>query len=176
MPSTGYPKWHYLLITKKVNKGAKLSENERSRRRERGRTVRSLCCHNPSHFSYNMDWTTHSQSLLTTGKCCRHTINCSWTTRSLQHAGHSCKLCRLDTEPEPKSTCVTPHTHVYSGHDTTCVRVPTLMLSWRWTWRWPADLCCGFSSDLVRMWDVSVSAPFFHTGSSLKCRYLNTLS
>lgn len=26
-----------------------------------------------------MDWTTHSQSLLTTGKCCCHTINCSPT-------------------------------------------------------------------------------------------------
>lgn len=56
-----------------------MSENERNRRRERGRTVRSLCWYNPSHFSHNMDWTTHSQSLLTTSKRYCHTINCRQT-------------------------------------------------------------------------------------------------
>lgn len=74
--------WHCSSASRKVNNSAKLlSENERNRGRERERTVRSLCWHNPSHFSHNMDWTTHSQGLLTSRKCYCHTIKWRQTSK-----------------------------------------------------------------------------------------------
>lgn len=81
----------------------------------RERTVHSLCWHNPSHFSHNAAWKTHSQSLLTTCKCYCHTIN-----YRQQLSNKVITTCRallqallINTEAESKSTHLTLKTRVY---------------------------------------------------------------
>lgn len=124
LPSIGYSTSHCLLImtlfqcfTKKVNNSAnnlrvKMRETEGGREWEQ-----YALCTDIIPLTSAITWT----GLLTLRACwqpasvtaTQQTADKCRTTKWLQHAGHSSKLCWLDMELESKSTRITPHMHVY---------------------------------------------------------------
>lgn len=137
--------------------------------REGERTVHSLCWHNPSHFSHNMDWTTHSQGLLTTCKCYCHTINCRQTSISEMITTHGAVLQALfawyGARVEVHSYYTTYACLLTTGqHLCVCLSyklVASVVLNAMFivetfvsNWRWPVGLYWLILKFSVWMWEV----------------------
>lgn len=134
--------------------------------------MRSLCWHNPSHFSHNMDWTTHSQGLLTARKCYCHTINCRQTTNSKTITTHGALVqallawyragvevhsyyityARLLTTWQHLCVCLS-----YKQVASVTLNAMFIVEAFASNWRWPAGLCWLLLEFSVVMWEVSSS-------------------